>query len=327
MYWRRRQAFAKADDVPLEFDPIVMADKKSYGENTAIPGGLEAKKNWHVIEGRGAKDILIKQSNKRLGKAYEYLRQEEEDAGKGGYPGMLPSARNSEAGGDDDDDRDEQLEDEDGDYSSEPLLTQLRVADLIDDIYEKKEISDDYHRASDDPCLSLEEYTESYFRVEFGTAGALNDRRFAAFKRAVLVFYHERGRVQDFADAIGWKDEAPEKENTRSASGGVRGGDRNTKKKKKNVKRSVGGVILPIPPHRLSDTALLKSEARRWLSRGRLLLEAQLKMCEAEIASVSGDMGMFEAPVAEEEGEGGSGESEAEAEEGEGLEEGEDEDD
>ena len=303
VYWRRRQAFAKADDVPLEFDPIVVADKKSYGENTAIPGGLEAKKNWHVIEGRGAKEILIKQSDKRLGKAYEYLRQEEEYAGKGGYPGMLPSARNSESGVSARDDDLGEFEDEDDDYSSDPVLTQLRVVDLIDDIYEKKEISDDYHRVRDEPCMSLEEYTESYFRVEFGTAGALNNRRFAAFKRAVLIFYHERSCVQDFADAIGWKDEIPEKENASAGRDGAvnRGNNGNgsnfTNNNNKKVKRSAGGVVLPIPPHRLSDTSLLKSEARRWLSRGRLLLEAQLKMCEAEIASISEETGVTEAAL------------------------------
>eukprot|EP00946_MAST-07B_sp_MAST-7B-sp1_P005180 g5180.t1 len=294
VYWRRRQAFPRAEDVPLEFDPIVIADKKSYGKNTAIPGGLEERENWHVVEGCGAKEILIKQSDKRLGKAYEYLKQEEEDAGKGGYPGLLTSARIAE---DDDEEGNggevESNRDADGTSEADNLLTQLRVQDLIDDIYEKKQLSDDYHRANDDLCLSLDEFAESYFRVEFGTAGALNSRRFAAFKQGVLCYYHESMQIMDFADAIGWKSEAPDKENTRSvSSSGAGSGPASVtgSNAKKKLRKSAGGVVVPIPPHRLDNSTLLKSEAQKWLSRGRQLLDAQLKMCEREIESITKEM-------------------------------------
>ena len=299
VYWRRRQAFANADNVQLEFDPIVVANKRSYGKNTAIPGGLPAKKNWHVIEGRAAQEILIRQSDKRLSNAYEYLRQEEENAGKGGYPGLLPSSRSSQDGSrgsnnDAETDGGDNTNNKD-DYTCDPLLTRLRVDDLIDDIYDKKEISDDYHCANDEPALTLNEFIESYFRVGFGTPGRLNDRRLAAFKRGVLWYYNESARIKDFANALGWENDLPEKENDVRSRAIGKNSDVNTggSSVKKKVKRPVGGVVLPIPPHRLGDAALLKFEARKWLSRGRQLLEAQLKACEAEIDLVSAEMGLL----------------------------------
>lgn len=287
VYWRKKQAFSKADDVPLEFDPTVIADKASYGPKSSIPGGLKKRKNWHVVEGRRAREILIMQSNKRLGKAYEYLRQEEEDAGKGGYPGLLPSARTD---GDSETITDHGSDEDPSDmYAGNQLPTKLRVQDLIDDIYDKKEVSDDYHRVKDEPCLSLEEFTDTYFRVEFGTA--VNNRRFSSFKKGVLEYYHDNWRVKEFADAIGWKDEVVEKENMKETEQGTFT-EENTNGTKKKKYRTNGGVVLPIPPHRVSDTALLKLEARRWITRGRQLLEARLKACEQEIAKISSEIGI-----------------------------------
>ena len=161
-------------------------------------------------------------------------------------------------------------------------LTRLRVEDLVEAVRAFKAKSDDYHRAKDDPLLSLDELTAAFFRVEFGTA--VSDRRLRAFRRGVWAYMGTSMMVRDFAVALGWDREAPAGP---AAAAGAADGDEVGRNNAQAAPPPAGGVNMPLPFFRAGDAKFLKVEAQRWLGQGRLLLQQQLAACEAEIASLT----------------------------------------
>ena len=82
-----KQIFATPSQVDIEYDDAVLIGRKDFNVVESSNGP-----KWHCVVGAQAQDILIKQSNKRLGKAYEYLKKETPNTE---YPGLIPSETES----------------------------------------------------------------------------------------------------------------------------------------------------------------------------------------------------------------------------------------
>ena len=71
--YSKKQIFATPSQIHIEYDAAVLVGRPELQTNE---NNHHRGPKWHCVIGNEAPDILMKQSNKRLGKAYEYLKQQ-----------------------------------------------------------------------------------------------------------------------------------------------------------------------------------------------------------------------------------------------------------
>jgi hypothetical protein len=91
--YSKKQVFSTPSQVNIEYDEAVLVGRKDIETNENINCNKGGPK-WHCVMGKDAKEILMMQSDKMLGKAYEFLRKESRDTE---YPGLISSAKYTQA--------------------------------------------------------------------------------------------------------------------------------------------------------------------------------------------------------------------------------------
>ena len=91
--WHQKEIFATASKVDIEYDDAVLIGRNPIEMKEAESASQHTGPKWHVVMGSEARDVLMLQSNKLLGEAYEHLKKNNRDTE---YPGLIPSETSSE---------------------------------------------------------------------------------------------------------------------------------------------------------------------------------------------------------------------------------------